>query len=205
MGVSRNILEQVVNSNPLPHLRDPRPEVRRLAAVACAVLGEPALEPLTKLAGTDPDDEVRADVIELLSGFGDAAFDTVWAATGDPSQRVVESAVTALGEIGAASCLPWLIETVAGHDARAVREAAVAALGAIGDDRALPTLLEAARAAKPQVRRRAVVALTAFEGSEVEAALMAARLDRNPMVREVAEMVLGRASPGLGNGNPSGC
>ncbi|NNF88611.1 MAG: MerR family transcriptional regulator, partial [Acidimicrobiia bacterium] len=60
------------------------------------------------------------------------------------------------------------------------------------DDRALPTLLEAVAAGKPQIRRRAVVALTAFEGPDVEAAFTAARLDRNPMVREVAEMVLGR-------------
>jgi hypothetical protein len=37
-----------------------------------------------------------------------------------------------------------------------------------------------------------VVALTVFEGPEIEPALRAAARDRNPMVREVAEMVVGR-------------
>ena len=106
--------------------------------------------------------------------------------------RVVEAATTALGEIGDPTAVPWLIETSANHENALVREAAIAALGSIGDQRSLPTLLEAVRTGKPQIRRRAVVALTAFEGPEVEAALTTARLDRNPMVREVAEMVLGR-------------
>ena len=49
----------------------------------------------------------------------------------------------------------------------------------------------------PQVRRRTVVALTAFDGPEVEAAFAAARDDRNPMVREAAEMVIGIEVPEL--------
>ncbi|MEE9183409.1 MAG: HEAT repeat domain-containing protein, partial [Acidimicrobiia bacterium] len=68
-------------------------------------------------------------------------------------------------------------------------------LGALGDQRALPTLLETVANGKPQVRRRSVVALSAFDGPEVEKALAMARLDRNPMVREVAEMLLGRVGP----------
>ncbi|MEA3502390.1 MAG: HEAT repeat domain-containing protein, partial [Actinomycetota bacterium] len=71
-------------------------------------------------------------------------------------------------------------------------EAAVAALGAIGDEAALATLLGLVAVAPPQVRRRAVVALTVFDDPAVEPAIRAAASDRNPSVREAAEMVVGR-------------
>ena len=192
MGTDREILETLANGDPLPHLGDAQPEIRRLAAAACAALGSTAFEPLSTVAATDPDDEVRAEAVEVLGALGSIAYDTVRARCDDASTRVIEAATTALGEIGDPAAVPWLIETSTGHENQLVREAAIAALGSIGDDRALPTLLEAVAAGKPQIRRRAVVALTAFEGPDVEAAFTAARLDRNPMVREVAEMVLGR-------------
>jgi HEAT repeat protein len=188
----RDILEALAGGDPIPYLRDDRSEVRRLAAAACSRLGLDALEPLCELSARDPDEEVRAEAIEVLGLLGEAASAAVLAARADSSMRVVEAATTALGEIGDPTAVPWLIETSANHENALVREAAIAALGSIGDERSLPTLLEAVRAGKPQIRRRAVVALTAFEGPKVEAALTTARLDRNPMVREVAEMVLGR-------------
>jgi len=151
-----------------------------------------ALGPLSELSARDPDEEVRAEAIEVLGLLGEPASAAVVAALADASMRVVEAATTALGEIGDPTAVPWLIEASVDHENALVREAAIAALGSIGDQRSLPTLLEAVRTGKPQIRRRAVVALTAFEGPEVEAALTTARLDRNPMVREVAEMVLGR-------------
>ncbi len=195
MTESREILQQVVEGDPLPHLNDTRPEIRRLAVASSARLGIGAFGPLAELAIQDPDERVRAEAVEALGTLGSPGYETAWAARTDSSTRVVEAAVTALGEIGDDAAVPWLVETVTGHDEALVREAAVAALGAIGDDRALPTLVEAAESGKPQIRRRAVVALTAFEGPLVENALVAARLDRNPMVREVAEMVLGRQVP----------
>ena len=73
-----------------------------------------------------------------------------------------------------------------------VREAAVAALGATGEVQALPTLLRLVASGPPQVRRRCVAALTVFDGEEVETALRHAATDRNPMVREAAELVVGR-------------
>ena len=66
------------------------------------------------------------------------------------------------------------------------REAAVAALGAIGDEAGLPAIL-AATTDKATVRRRAVIALAPFEGPEVDAALEAARTDRDWQVRQAAE------------------
>jgi len=59
----------------------------------------------------------------------------------------------------------------------------------------LPVLLDLVATGPPQVRRRCVVALTVFDGDEVEAAIRAAAVDRNPMVREAAEMVVGRPTP----------
>ena len=85
-----------------------------------------------------------------------------------------------------------MIDAAAGDDDKLVREAAIAALGAIGDPTALPTLLEIVTSAGPQLRRRTVVALSVFDGPDVESALRAAAHDRNPMVREAAEMVVGR-------------
>jgi len=192
----RDILEDLAGGDPIPHLSDDRSEVRRLAVAACSRLGLDALEPLSELSAHDPDEEVRAEAIEVLGLLGEAASAAALAARADSSLRVVEAATTALGEIGDPTTVPWLIETSTNHEAALVREAAIAALGSIGDERSLPTLLEAVRTGKPQIRRRAVVALTAFEGPEVEAALTTARLDRNPMVREVAEMVLGREISG---------
>jgi hypothetical protein len=197
----RRILEQLATGDPRPHLTHPNPTIRRLAVAACIRLGPGAMSELAALAGSDPDEDVRAEAVEVLGGMGTAAFTAVWECRDDSSGRVVEAVATALGEITNTAAVPWLIETVDTHTATQVREAAVAALGAIGDGRALPTLLEAVQTGKPQIRRRAVVALTAFDGPEVETALTAARLDRNPMVREVAEMLLGRAAPEAADGD----
>jgi HEAT repeat protein len=73
-----------------------------------------------------------------------------------------------------------------GHDDALAREAAVAALGALGDEAGLPAILAACRD-KPTIRRRAVLALAPFEGDGVEAALVAARTDRDWQVRQAAE------------------
>jgi HEAT repeat protein len=188
----RETLEELALGDPLAHLDDTRPEIRRLAAAACAALGEAAVRPLSGLAAHDADEEVRAEAVDVLGRLGPIAYNTVRARCEDPSIRVAEAATTALGEIGDPAAVPWLIEASTNHASLLVREAAIAALGAIGDEQATPTLLKAVKTGKPQIRRRAVVALTAFDGPDVEAALTAARLDRNPMVREVAEMVLGR-------------
>lgn len=195
MAEGREILEQIATGDPRPHLAHPAPEVRRLAVAACVRFGADAIGWLAPLAVGDEDEHVRAEAVEVLGGLGRDAYVSVWAARTDPSARVVEAVATALGEMGDSRAVAWLTGVLEEHPEPIVREAAVAALGAIGDTRALPVVLEAARAGKPQIRRRAVVALTAFEGPEVEAALLAATLDRNPMVREVAEMLLGRERP----------
>jgi HEAT repeat protein len=188
----RETLEELVRDDPLRVLDDPRPEIRRLAVGACRRLGAAALGPLTRAARSDDDEHVRAEAVEALGMVGVDAYDVVVGAVADPSPRVVEAAVTALGEIADLRSVELLVQAVLEDRDPLIREAAIAALGAIGDERALPTLLDIVRSGRPQLRRRAVVALTAFHGPEVEAAFKAARLDRNPMVREAAEMVIGR-------------
>ena len=147
-------------------------------------------------AAFDDDASVRATAVEMLGTLGAWALELVMEARHDDDARVVEAAATALGAIGSPAALAWLEEAAAAHPDRLVREAAVASLGEIGDPSAIPTLLEVLAGGPPQVRRRAVVALTVFDGPEIETALRRAAADRNPMVREVAEMVVGRAGDG---------
>ncbi len=169
--------------------------VRRLAVSTCAGrLGEAAIrEAIEARLVMDGDGAVRAQCIDVLAGAGEDVVELILDARLDEDMRVVEAAATALGEIGALAGVPWLLEAAARHPERLVREAAVASLGEIGDPRAVPTLLHVLRSGPPQVRRRAVVALTVFDDSAIEPALEEARSDRNPMVREVVEMVIGRA------------
>jgi len=129
---------------------------------------------------------------EALGGADGECADVLTRGRDDDDPRVVEAVATAYGELRYPSAVPWLIDLASTDGDRAAREAAVAALGAIGDEAALSTLLELVAAAPPQVRRRAVVALTVFDDPAVELAIRAAAKDRNPSVREAAEMVVGR-------------
>ncbi len=180
--------------DPGAHLDDGDPAVRRLA-----VAGLPADHPmLGDLLAADPVPQVRAAAAEILGGIGAPALEALLAATADPHDDVAEAAVTALGAVGDPRAVDRLVELAVGDGDKLVREAAVAALGAVGDERARPVLLDLVASGPPQVRRRCVAALTVFDGADVEAALLAARADRNPMVREAAEMVVGRAGPSTG-------
>ena len=137
----------------------------------------------------DTEPVVRAEAAEALGTYPNAV-DALLAARMD-DVRVVEAVVTALGAISHIPSVPWLIDQANTSDDPLVREAAVAALGEIGDQRAVKTLIELSAGGPPQVRRRAVVALTVFDGPAIQTALRRAASDRNPMVREAAEMVVG--------------
>lgn len=161
--------------------------MRRLAVT---MAGEADLADLVR-ALADPDATVRAAAVEKLAEVG-SDVDTVMQVADDPDERVVEAVATALGELEDEAAMPWLSTLATDHGDKLVREAAVAALGAIGHPDALPVLLDLLTTGPPQVRRRCVVALTVFDVPGVEEALQAALDDRNPMVREAAEMVVGR-------------
>lgn len=191
MGADIRQLSEL-SEDPSGFYEDSDPAIRRLAVSASlASIRSPATrDRIEELLANDTDETVRAEAAEVLAGGGSEAIGSLLKALRDPSPRVVEAAATGLGETEDPRAVDPLIE-LAGHADKLVAEAAVAALGAIGDGRALPVLLGLVEAGSPQVRRRSVVALSVFEGEKVTAALQAAANDRNPMVREAAEMILG--------------
>ena len=143
---------------------------------------------------SDEDAAVRRECAEVLGRSSGTDPGLLLEALTDEAATVREAAVTALSEIADDSAVDALLLCAADEDEDGlVREAAVAALGTIGSDLALPLLLELVATGPPQVRRRCVAALTVFDGPAVEQALRAAAHDRNPMVREAAEMVVGRS------------
>lgn len=141
---------------------------------------------------TEVDPAVRTAAVEKLGVVGPPAFALIDDARSDAESTVREAAATAYGEIGDARALTWLRQAAAEDPDRGVREAAVAAMGAIGDPAAVDALLLLVAEGPPQVRRRAVAAITVFDDPRIEPALQRAALDRNPGVREAAEMVVGR-------------
>jgi HEAT repeat protein len=180
--------------DPVPFLAHPDAEVRRLAISGCVASGltDDSVGAIAVLAGEDMDGAVRAMAAEALGAAGERAVAVLDSVRSDDDPRVHEAVATAYGELKHREAVPWLIELAMSDGDRVSREAAVAALGAIRDDSALPVLLGLVADAPPQVRRRAVVALTVFDDPAVEAAIREAARDRNPSVREAAEMVVGR-------------
>ena len=151
-------------------------------AVRATALG--ALERLGALTSADLeaalDDEsprVRRRAIEACASWPGDAAPSLLPTLDDPDASIVEVAAWASGEREPPE--PGAVDAL-------VREAAVAALGAIGDEAGRPAILTAL-ADKATVRRRAVLALAPFEGPDVDAALAAAREDRDWQVRQAAE------------------
>ena len=176
--------------DPLAALDDPAPEVRRLALSMLAGVGE-HLGVIASYLG-DASARVRAEAAEALGAIGPPTLAVLLAHTAvEKDEIAIEALAAALGEVEDPAAVPWLMEVAAGKHETLTRETAVASLGAIGDERAVPLLVELVSHAPPQVRRRTVAALSVFDGDGVEAALKAARDDRNPMVKEAALMVVG--------------
>ena len=192
-GTPGDTAPEALVDDPSSQLDATDPALRRIAVAACGtrIEDEPIRLRLIEILAHDPDGRVRAEAAEALGAGGTSCLEDLVAATADPDATVAEAAVTALGEIADPHALPTLLTAAATHDDRLVREAAVAALGAIGDQRALPLLLDLLAGGPPQVRRRAVAALTVFDSPDVEPALRRAAGDRNPMVREAAQQVVG--------------
>ncbi len=185
-------------NDPDPHVRaasigalDRLDELDEAALVVALNDGSPVVvrRAITAAAGrtatstTGPTDDV---LVRLVGGSdSELAEHGVWAL----GERWEETADHVDADVVAA------IEAVAaGHVDALVREAGVAALGSIGATRSLPVILAAA-SDKATVRRRAVIALAPFEGPEVDAALSAARLDRDWQVRQAAEDLLAPERP----------
>jgi len=171
-------------------LRDPEPAVRATALGALQRLGELSPHELGA-ALTDPSPMVRSRAAEVAATWPADATPALARLLSDEDPTVVEVAAWAAGEQDppADGVVTALAHVATSHEDALCREAAVAALGAIGDPRALPTILAATRD-KATVRRRAVIALAPFDGPDVDAALEAARTDRDWQVRQAAEDLL---------------
>ena len=168
-------------------LADDDPAVRSAAIGALERLG--ALEGAhLQAALADPSPRVRHRAIEASAARPGDQPPSLVEVLADRDATIVEVAAWASGEREPpeAGVVPVLASLVSDHEDALVREAAVAALGAIGDEAGRPAIL-AALADKATVRRRAVLALAPFEGPDVDAALAAAREDRDWQVRQAAE------------------
>ena len=191
--VTRDLLARMLN-DPEPFLVAGDPANRRIA-VGSSLHHPHLFRRLAEMMLTDQDGIVRRECVEVigLSGTGDPEL--LARALQDSVPEVREAAATALGELAAPASVEILIEHATDEsEDKLVREAAVAALGAIGDERAVPVLLGLIASGPPQIRRRCVPALSVFDGDHIEAALRRAASDKNPMVREAAEMVVGRTA-----------
>ena len=184
MGEMREDLLRIID-DPTAGLDDSRSELRRLAVSLLA----PDAARLPELLASDPSPHVRAAAAQALTDSRSVA--ALLAGGGDVAAEVREAVAFALGEIGDAAATEWLSAAAANDTDDGVREAAVAALGAIEDEGALALLVALSASAPPKVRRRAVVALSAFDHPAALEAIKEAASDRNPMVKEVAEMVVG--------------
>ena len=168
----------------------------RAAAVGALVRAGPprAAGKAWRRALSDPDPAVRRRAVELAPAVsGTKVVSRLIPRLGDPDSLVAEATAAALGELGPSAveqgAVRALVNEARTHDDALVREAAVAALGALGDPAGKDAVL-AACADRPAVRRRAVLALAAFSGADVEAALRAARNDRDWQTRQAAEDLL---------------
>lgn len=181
-----------LTQRPAEFLDSEDPTMRRMALTALSDADTESNHSRVVGLARDEDPSVRAAVAEALGRIGAASNQTLRSLGSDSEASVREAVATAFGEIGDPSAVGWLMNTAETDPDRQVREAAVAALGAIGDQSAVEPLLRFIREGPPQVRRRAIAAITVFDDDRIEPALRMAALDRNPGVREAAEMVVGR-------------
>ncbi|MCL1595424.1 MAG: HEAT repeat domain-containing protein [Actinomycetia bacterium] len=191
MPASREQLVQLTH-DPVAFLDAEDVSLRRMAVTALdptqAQANVTALERLARGA----DVTVRTATAEKLGQCDERSLRILEHLASDAEPTVREAVATAYSELGDPQTVPWLISAAAGDSDRHVREAAVAALGSIGDTRGIDPLLEIMKSGPPQVRRRAIAAITVFDDPRIEGAIRRAALDRNPGVREAAEMLVGK-------------
>jgi HEAT repeat protein len=179
-------------ANPEAFLDNDDPVLRRMAATALS--SESANDAFATLIALLEDEyaSVRAAAVEKLGVCGERSVEPLSGAERDAEAKVREAVATAYGELGDPSAIGWLTEIGYDDPDRTVKEAAVAALGAIGDPAAVDPLIGFIAKGPPQVRRRAIAAITVFDDPRIEPAIRRAAFDRNPGVREAAEMVVGK-------------
>lgn len=181
-----------LTQNPTAFLTHTDPTLRRMAVTALDASSASLHITTLSILLTDMSEPVRAAATEKLGLCGTDALELLATVEQDAAATVREALATAYGSIGDASTLSWLADVASNDQDRQVREAAVAAIGALGHPEGLDTLLTLVVDGPAQIRRRTIVAITVFDDPRVEPAIRKAALDRNPGVREAAEMVVGR-------------
>lgn len=178
-------------------LSDPEPEVRAIAAQCLGYLGQESSAPLLGKALGDSSEEVRWwAALALQAVPNEAAFAQIaHAATRDPSERVREAAVRALGWIeGDQVIMPLMRAT--GDESSAVRQAAATELGRFDTEVALQALTRLFRDPNEDVRWSAVLAVGNLRNRDAAPALTEALRDPSPMVSTAAERALQRMGIG---------
>jgi HEAT repeat protein len=181
--------------NLLGALRNQYRIVREEAERGLAIVGEPAIAPLTALLGAD-DPEVRRRAARALGAIGDPrALGPLARMARGRDLGDCRTAVAALGGLKGERVLDVLSEVVHSGDRR-TRELAVASIGRHDDARASALLLEALRDPDPQVR---LSAIRLFRGRIPERrlgrdraveALTRTLLDPDPAVADAASEAL---------------
>ena len=164
-------------------LKDSDRYVRRDAADALGIIGDPSAIPYLAEALKDTDSVVRWNAVRALGKIGDpSAIPYLAEALKDTDYKVGSAAISALGKTGDPSAVPYLAEVLKGSDSRTtaayalgrigtqglaealkdadyrVRRSAISGLGNVGPS-AIPYLAEALKDAVHDVRRAAANAL----------------------------------------------
>jgi len=176
---------------------DPSPIVRAIAAQGLGYLGQESSAPLLGEALHDENEEVRWwAALALVTVPAEAALeDLSEAATEDPSVRVREAAVRALGWVENDRAVLPLIRATADQWA-GVRQAAATELGRFRTGAALQALINLFEDPDEDVRWAAVMAVGKLGASDAQEALLRAMHDPSPMVANAAERALQRMGVG---------
>jgi hypothetical protein len=158
-----------------------------------AVEDKADLSMLTELALSAEDVESRLGAIQDFGDIGDErAVDTLVQALNDESVAVRAGSLEVLGDLGDETAVEFLNSALADTNAQ-VRSNAIRALGKVGNGEIMGQLAKALDDSYPDVRISAVEALGMLgnlEGKRAKEFLTTALGDRDPRVREAAELVM---------------
>lgn len=188
-------------------LDDASAAVRQIAATALRPYEDESLiEPLTKVATSDPESEVRIAAVEALGAFVmqaefgmlepkavkavNKALASIMTDVAAP-QRLRAAALVALAVRGEDAQVAKTIAAFHGSGEPDLHLGAVQAMGRSGADRWLPLLETALRSADPDERQSAAASLANYEDDAVPMLTMAVREDQEAPVRLEAIQSLG--------------
>lgn len=178
-------------------LRDPHPDIRRVAAESLGKIGDPktgtALVPLL----TDADARVRKAAVKAIGRLGPSIGEKVSQAVvtllDDPDESVKRAVTIAIGEIEPPLRVLVAVPQLLTARDISTRRSAARALSMIDAKAWLADLVKALQDPDPEVRQHVVVALAEL-GDPIIAPLLRDRLtrDSSPAVRTEAAYRLGK-------------